>query len=124
MSVSPSGVVTEVQRLPEVDLRVGEGGLLGIAVSPNCAADGWVYVYYSAAEDNRIARLHLGQTPQPILTGIPVSGGESRYHQGGRLAFSPDGMLYASVGETRLKSSTVDSRDCVDLEGLERHAAT
>ena len=112
MSVSPSGKLTEVQRMPEVDLRQGEGGLLGIAVSPNYAADGWVYVYYSAAVDNRIARLHLGQSPQPILTGIPVSGGDGgRYHQGGRLAFGPDGMLYASVGETYFDSTIAQDRD-------------
>jgi glucose/arabinose dehydrogenase len=111
MSVSPSGELTEVQRLPEVDLRVGEGGLLGIAVSPNYATDGWVFVYYSAANDNRVARLHLGQTLEPILTGIPVSGGESRYHQGGRLAFGPDGMLYASVGETYFDSEIAQDRN-------------
>ena len=101
LSVTPAGKVTEVQRLSEVDTRIGEGGLLGIAVSPNYATDRWVYIYYSAATDNRIARLHLGEPPQPILTGIPVADLEgARYHQGGRLAFGPDGMLYASVGET------------------------
>jgi hypothetical protein len=39
MSVTPAGEVTEVQRLSEVDLRWEEGGLLGIAVSPNYATD-------------------------------------------------------------------------------------
>lgn len=87
MSVTADGTVTEVQQLSEVDLRWGEGGLLGIAVSPNYTTDKWVYVYYSAANDNRIARLHLGEPPQPILTGIPVSGADGRFHQGGRLAF-------------------------------------
>ncbi|MEO3859814.1 PQQ-dependent sugar dehydrogenase [Acrocarpospora sp. B8E8] len=111
MSVTPDGKVTEAQRLPEVDRRLGEGGLLGIAVSPNYATDKWVYIYYSATNDNRIARLHLGQPPQPILTGIPVSGGEgARFHQGGRLAFGPDGMLYASVGETYFESRFAQDR--------------
>jgi glucose/arabinose dehydrogenase len=101
LSVTPAGKVTEVQRLSEVDTRIGEGGLLGLAVSPTYATDRWVYIYYSAATDNRIARLHLGEPPQPILTDIPVADLEgARYHQGGRLAFGPDGMLYASVGET------------------------
>ena len=100
MKVTPDGKVTEVQRLSEVDRRGGEGGLLGIAISPTYATDGWVYVYYSAKDDNRIARLKLGQRLQPIVTGMPVAGGGSRYHQGGRLAFGPDGLLYASVGET------------------------
>jgi len=104
MSVTPAGQVSEVQRLSEVDMRLGEGGLLGIAVSPTYATDEWVYVYYSAAGDNRIARLKLGQPPEPILTGIPVAGDEGRFHQGGRLAFGPDGMLYASVGETYFDS--------------------
>ncbi len=105
LSVTPQGKVTEVQRLPEVDLGDGEGGLLGIAVSPHYATDKWVYVYYSALSDNRIARLHLGQTPEPILTGIPVLGeGGGRFHQGGRLAFGPDGMLYAGTGETYFDS--------------------
>jgi glucose/arabinose dehydrogenase len=104
LRVTPDGAVTEVQQLPEVDLRSGEGGLLGIAVSPHYTADGLVYIYYSAATDNRVARLRLGQAPQPILTGIPVRDDVdgSRYHQGGRLAFGPDGMLYVSVGETYL----------------------
>jgi glucose/arabinose dehydrogenase len=111
VSVTPAGTVTEVQRLSEVDLREGEGGLLGIAVSPTYATDRWVYVYYSAKDDNRIARLRLGQSPEPILTGIPVSGDGSRYHQGGRLAFGPDGMLYASVGETYFDSEIAQDRE-------------
>ncbi|HEV8559636.1 MAG TPA: PQQ-dependent sugar dehydrogenase [Actinophytocola sp.] len=114
LSVTPAGRVTEVQRLSEVDTRLGEGGLLGIAVSPGYATDRWVYVYYSSATDNRIARLHLGSPPEPILTGIPVSSdsnGGARFHLGGRLAFGPDGMLYASVGETYFDRNIAQDRD-------------
>lgn len=115
LSVTPGGKVTEVQRLPQVDLRLGEGGLLGIAVSPTYATDRWVYIYYSAKSDNRIARLHLGKRPEPILTGIPVAddnaNGGARYHQGGRLAFGPDRMLYASVGETFLTRNIAQDRN-------------
>jgi len=101
LRVTPDGNVTEVQRLSEVDRSNGEGGLLGIAVSPNYATDGWVFIYYTAATDNRVARLHLGERPQPILTGIPVFDDNGfRYHLGGRLAFGPDGMLYVGTGET------------------------
>jgi glucose/arabinose dehydrogenase len=95
LSVTPAGEVTEVQRVDGVR-ATGEGGLLGIAVSPHYARDRWVYVFYSTQSDNRIARLHLGQPPQPILTGIPVGD----FHAGGRIAFGPDGMLYATTGET------------------------
>src|SRR4051794_462143 len=34
----------------------GEGGLLGLAVSPTYSQDQWVYAYYTAASDNRIVR--------------------------------------------------------------------
>ncbi len=95
LSVTPTGQVTELQRFSGINTH-GEAGLLGIAVSPNYATDRWVYAYYTARDDNRIVRFHLGQAPEPILTGIPASD----FHHGGRLAFGPDGMLYATTGET------------------------
>jgi glucose/arabinose dehydrogenase len=92
--------VTEVQRITDVRPS-GEGGLLGIAVSPTYAADGWVYAYYTAANDNRIVRMRLGGTPQPILTGIP----KASVHNGGRIAFGPDGMLYVGTGDAGNRSN-------------------
>jgi glucose/arabinose dehydrogenase len=91
----PDGLtVTEVQRLSEVQAS-GDGGLLGIAVSPKYAADKTVFVYYSTFKDNRIGKLTLKGRLQPIVTGIP----RSRNDNGGALAFGPDGYLYATTGD-------------------------
>ena len=77
-----------------------EAGLLGVAVSPSFVDDHLLYFYVSTPEDNRIVRATwdggLVAEPQTILGGIPVGP----IHDGGRLAFGPDGYLYASTGET------------------------
>ena len=87
-------IVAEQQRLAEVQAS-GDGGLLGIAVSPKYAQDKTVFVYYSTAKDNRIGKLVLKGKVQPILTGIPRSADDN----GGALAFGPDGFLYAGTGD-------------------------
>ncbi|MEU5401828.1 PQQ-dependent sugar dehydrogenase [Streptomyces sp. NPDC005963] len=99
-----SGKQTEVGLVTGV-APGGEGGLLGLAVSPSFAADRSVYAYFTTMGDNRIARMLLDErkppgeqlsAPDTVLRGIP----KGAVHNGGRIAFGPDKMLYAGTGET------------------------
>jgi glucose/arabinose dehydrogenase len=83
-----------VMHVPGVNAN-GEGGLLGLAVSPHYSSDRLVYAYMTTAGDNRIVRFKLGGAVHPILTGLQ----EASIHDGGRIAFGPDGKLYAGVGD-------------------------
>ncbi|MFE1144313.1 PQQ-dependent sugar dehydrogenase [Streptomyces rochei] len=99
-----TGEKTELGEVPGVAAS-GEGGLLGIALSPDYASDHMVYAYFTSASDNRIVRMRydekkpsgeqLGE-PDAVFRGIP----KGVIHNGGRIAFGPDGMLYAGTGES------------------------
>jgi glucose/arabinose dehydrogenase len=96
--VVPGEDPTSVGTVPGV-ADDGEGGLLGLVVSPTFADDALVYAYVTTDTDNRVLSLRLEglrlTDATPILTGIP----KASYHDGGRLLFGPDGMLYAATGD-------------------------
>jgi glucose/arabinose dehydrogenase len=94
-------------RIPGVDTQAGEGGLLGIAVSPSYRRDKLIYAYFTGANDNRIVRFRFGGRVRTVLTGID----RAFNHNGGRIAFGPDGMLYAGTGDAGDASSSQDRED-------------
>jgi len=91
----PATIGTVEQAVPE-----GEGGLLGVAVSPDFERDRMLYVYATRADDNAVLRGRLGRDDrlgrlETVLEGIP----KGFVHNGGRIRFGPDGMLYVATGE-------------------------
>ena len=90
--------------------RVNEGsneeGLLGLAFDPNYSDSGYLYVYYSAAGPRRsvLSRFSVSagdpnvadQASERVIMEIPQPFSN---HNGGQIAFGPDGYLYISVGD-------------------------
>ncbi|SJM59526.1 sorbosone dehydrogenase family protein [Gulosibacter sp. 10] len=97
LELGADGGTHEVGVVPGVE-AAGEGGLLGIA-----AHEGHLYVYSTGAGENRIERYELEGEPgalalgagETLLDGIPAAA----THNGGRIDFGPDGMLYATTGD-------------------------
>jgi glucose/arabinose dehydrogenase len=82
-------------------VAVSESGLMGLALDPDFASNGHLYVMYTylAETGNLISRLTVNGTrageEMVLLDGIPGN----RNHDGGRLKFGPDGKLYATAGD-------------------------
>jgi glucose/arabinose dehydrogenase len=98
------GRARTVMRIPGVARDFGEGGLLGIAVSPTYSRDKLVYAYYTSSRDNRVVRFRLGGRIRTVLTGIHRAGN----HNGGRIAFGPDRDLYIGTGDAGDRASSQD----------------
>jgi aldose sugar dehydrogenase len=85
----------------------GEGGLLGIAAHPDFATNRYFYLYYTTDKNrspvNRVERWQLSSDgltaslDRVIIDDIPAA----IFHNGGRLRFGPDGMLYIGTGDAR-----------------------
>ncbi|MET4900770.1 PQQ-dependent sugar dehydrogenase [Paenarthrobacter sp. CC6] len=107
------GRATPIAEVPGV-VPGGEGGLLGLAASPSFASDRWLYAYLTSATDNRIVRMQLKEdadgppglgTPEVIFPGIP----KASTHNGGRIRFGPDGMLYVGTGDSQRREQPQDT---------------
>lgn len=82
----------------------GEGGLLGVTLHPDFAKNRFVYLYMTAPgknneTQNRVVRYRYAENKftqdKVIISGIPGA----IYHDGGRMEFGPDGMLYITTGD-------------------------
>ncbi|MDR1079626.1 MAG: PQQ-dependent sugar dehydrogenase [Deltaproteobacteria bacterium] len=106
VEVDPAdGKKSVLLEVPDAKIGPQHEGLLGLALSPDFAKSGLVYLNYTYLDGDR--ELHkvvrykhdsaAGKLIEPtdVLTGIPAGND----HQGGRLVFGPDGMLYLSKGE-------------------------
>ncbi|MEG3615422.1 PQQ-dependent sugar dehydrogenase [Isoptericola haloaureus] len=97
LELADDGAAREVGVVTGVD-TAGEAGLLGLA-----AHDRRLYVYSTTSDGNRIERYDLDGAPGTFTLGERVTLVEgipaARFHDGGRLAFGPDGMLYATTGD-------------------------
>jgi len=94
----------------------GERGMLGIALHPRYPDKPLVYVYATRSAGGHLRNQILryrgdhGSGVNRTTLFSSVAGG-SPYHNGGRIAFGPDGMLYAIVGDAHDSSNAQDTTD-------------
>lgn len=91
--------------------HAGEGGLLGIALHPDFASNGYVYLYMTTTEggtQNKVERYTYANDQltfeRDIIAGIPAANN----HDGGRIAFGPDGYLYVTTGDAQVEANAQD----------------
>ena len=102
--INAAGVLKQDPLLVVNDVAArGEGGLLGIAVHPDFPSNGFIYVYYTHEEQgtlyNRVQRYLMEDdvltADKIIIDNIPAGS----IHDGGRIKFGPDGLLYITAGD-------------------------
>ena len=102
-----TGAEKSIGTVPNVQSTDGEGGLTGLEINPvSFATDHWLYIMHTSPTDNRIVRIKYDPTSDTLVTSseqILLTGIErNKYHNGGRLRFSPDGKyLYAGTGDAQ-----------------------
>jgi glucose/arabinose dehydrogenase len=110
LELQSDGTLREVGAVAGV-VAGGESGLHGLALTER---DGEVllYAYFGAQADNRVIRMPLAGEPgsltlgepEDVLTGIP----RATTHNGGRIAFGPDGHLYITTGDAQIRDAAQD----------------
>ena len=94
-----------------------ESGLLGIALHPEFLQEPYVYAMYVVDNPEtghplmqRVVRFRdsngIGEDYTVILDDLPAT--TAQFHNGGRIAFGPDGKLYLSIGDTDVPNLAQD----------------
>lgn len=90
----------------------GEGGLLGAALHPDFEQNNWLYLYLTTRTGNgltnRVERYVLSGSELSEQTTIIEDIPGARFHDGGRIAFGPDGLLYIATGDAGSAQSAQD----------------
>jgi len=125
--IAPDGQVSPaVEGLPPVMVK-GQGGLLGIALDPHYATNGWIYWSYSepqadGANNTAVARGRLADGVTPRVEQVQVifrqqPSLDSALHFGGRLVFAPDGTLFITLGERSITPGRMQAQKLDSLLG-------
>ena len=113
--LAPNGTKTQVGTVPNSVTTDGEGGLMGCAASPtwNGTSDtDWFFMHTSndgGVTENRVVRMSFNGTT--LSSRVVVLGGirSSRFHNGGRIRFGPDGFLYVTTGDAQQSNLAQDA---------------
>jgi aldose sugar dehydrogenase len=92
----------ELRNEPVAEIDVtheGEGGLLGIALHPGFPEPRAGYLYYTLGGENRLSRFRVGDDLSFSGEEVLLSAPASQIHNGGHIAFGPDGLLHAATGD-------------------------
>ena len=110
LELAADGELRVVGIVPDV-VSGGESGLHGIAFRES-GDDRWLYAYHGASNDNRVVRMPLLGEPGGLRLGeaevIFAGIARASTHDGGRLAFGPDGYLYVTTGDAQNRPSAQD----------------